>query len=146
MKLPLFEKWQHRCGQSDATPWEDLSDQMGLQNVLLASTLFAPETVVIDGRVFLKENANAEAFASLASAGYDRATQQKLVNHVHLESLFFRDSGGSPSDFALFERLLEALKGCWAGVLAARYPDHTFYVETQADPENFELIILFFQD
>lgn len=100
------------------------------------ATLFWPEFLVHDDRIFLKERFSSAQYAALLDQGLSGSEAQALMNHVHIDDLLgYNDDA---ADLETATHLAEVLAQAWAAKIQLDYPGSAARVEIDpgySDPQ-----------
>jgi hypothetical protein len=114
----------------DASLVDYVHERMNPEMLLGFMQLLWPEVVEVDGRIFLADEYSKTVGEWKQTEAFRRGGMpavQALVNHVHVEDLFYTVSGGVSSDNLCFVACV--LGAAWRGRLETEFPDRHFLVE-----------------
>lgn len=107
-----------------------LSIKLTPEQLLLASQLFFPELVIIDGCVFITESQQYKFLEQAKNTCKDETSLEKYVNCVFLECMF---TCNTDNDTKRIQALAEIIKNIWEIYFKKIYPELNMVTEIYED-------------
>jgi hypothetical protein len=145
-EVPMYKTWVETMVGDSLSALSYITQHFDLQSVLILSNLFSPQFIEYKGFIFLKYQFSESGLEQWLDELNNLSEVQKVMNHIHLTQLFYKDDPNDDTNYEMFKILCDIVKYCWTGTLNAKYPDLNFNVSYNYNEDDFDPSITFWQD
>lgn len=144
--LRKYQEWKSQWSdQQGLSIYSYISYSCEPEDVLIASRLFFPELIFIEGCVFLEFKYDPGVVGLLSSYGdQEKMEIERSVNRLALYDAFFGVSS-EVSDL-IYKQLCDVLVVSWGMVLNKAFPDFEFKVESSFSESEYGPSLTFYKN